>query len=223
MREHLAQAHVAPLGRVPMVTQPHGSTLLRRHRGLGSPCHCQRQLRAPRDILAHMAAAGSRLRSVCHCFVRPKQTRWATAHSVVRTQCHTNKFFLKKKHENCRPRAASDAPAAAGGRGELPVRGRLSPDAGRADAAPPALWLCAMSGRAEGDPWKPVKSLACGAGSGCITKTVTAPLERARILLQIQGMKGLVGADRKVRPSHAVRVRVRVRGSLMCAPRRGLR
>ena len=80
-----------------------------------------------------------------------------------------------------------------------------------------------MSGRAEGDPWKPVKSLACGAGSGCITKTVTAPLERARILLQIQGMKGLVGADRKVRPSHAVRVRVRVRGCLIYAPRRGLR
>ncbi len=45
-------------------------------------------------------------------------------------------------------------------------------------------------------PWKKqLKDLVSGGGSGAITKTATAPLERVKILLQVQGMK-MVGVDK---------------------------
>lgn len=38
-------------------------------------------------------------------------------------------------------------------------------------------------------PWEEGRLMAAGALSGAITKTATAPLERAKILLQIQHMR----------------------------------
>ena len=45
-----------------------------------------------------------------------------------------------------------------------------------------------------------LKQVLCGAGAGAFTKTVTAPLERVKILYQLQGMKaGGIGKNRKYR------------------------
>ena len=41
-----------------------------------------------------------------------------------------------------------------------------------------------------------VSQLAAGAGSGAITKTLTAPLERVKILMQLQ-----VRGDQELRPA----------------------
>lgn len=37
------------------------------------------------------------------------------------------------------------------------------------------------------DQWAPLKLLGCGAVSGIVTKTAVAPLERVKILYQVQG------------------------------------
>ena len=45
-----------------------------------------------------------------------------------------------------------------------------------------------------------LKQVLCGAGAGAFTKTVTAPLERVKILYQLQGMKAAgIGKNRKYR------------------------
>ena len=44
------------------------------------------------------------------------------------------------------------------------------------------------------------KQVLCGAGAGAFTKTTTAPLERIKILYQLQGMQAEgVGKNRKYR------------------------
>ena len=40
-----------------------------------------------------------------------------------------------------------------------------------------------------------VKQLMAGAGAGCVTKTSVAPLERIKILFQLQGMRGKVSSS----------------------------
>ena len=46
---------------------------------------------------------------------------------------------------------------------------------------------------------KRVRQAMAGAGAGAITKSAVAPLERVKILFQIQGMKGETGSTRKYR------------------------
>ena len=48
-----------------------------------------------------------------------------------------------------------------------------------------------------------LKQVLCGAGAGAFTKTITAPLERIKILYQLQGMKTEgIGKNRKYKNLH---------------------
>ena len=62
---------------------------------------------------------------------------------------------------------------------------------------------------------KRVRQAMAGAGAGALTKTSVAPLERVKILFQIQGMKGETGSTRKYRGlSQALRLIVQEEGTI---------
>ena len=64
------------------------------------------------------------------------------------------------------------------------------------------------------------RSALAGAGSGMTTKTCVAPLERVKILLQIQAMKGYAGATAKYRGVlGTVRRRCALRGRVVVCVR----